>query len=92
MFGRTYAQANLMVSAGLKERCLEKMKQVKFIDDFKTLKVLMCEKHFAHYRPHMDDAMKGGTTYVFESTNKRGCELCKQKKTDGINEGKKEGS
>jgi|TARA_R110002020_G_scaffold67820_1_gene177897 hypothetical protein len=56
------------------------MREVKLSDPYATVVIRMCEKHFANYRRHMDDAYQGGTSYSYKRTNKRGCELCKKEK------------
>ena len=58
------------------------MKEIKLSDPYRSLTIRMCEKHFSSYRPQMDKAMSGGTSYAFISTNKRGCELCRKKKNE----------
>ena len=56
------------------------MKEVNIKDTYTSMKLLMCEKHFSFYQPHMDKAARGGTSYSFKKTNRRGCELCKRKR------------
>jgi len=60
-----------------------RMKLVRLIDNYGELRIKMCEKHFKQYRKHMDNAVLGGTSYLFETTTKRGCELCSRKKDEG---------
>tara|TARA_R100000664_G_C2749858_1_gene137180 strand:- start:1322 stop:1507 length:186 start_codon:yes stop_codon:yes gene_type:complete len=56
------------------------MKDIKLADPYRIMTIRMCEKHFKKYRPQLDRAMAGGTSYSFNDTQKRGCELCKKEK------------
>lgn len=57
------------------------MKDIEFVDPYGSVKIRMCEKHFDSYRSRMDAAARGGTSYIFKKTNKRGCELCKKQRS-----------
>jgi len=56
------------------------MKIIKLVDPYREMIILMCEKHFRQYKEHMNSAVLGGTTYTFEHTKKRGCQVCARKR------------
>ena len=56
------------------------MKDIRIADKFSELNIRMCEKHFQSYRIHMMNAAAGGTSYSFQSTSGRGCDICKKER------------
>ena len=57
------------------------MKDISLSDRYASETIRMCERHFKQYRKHFDAAVRGGTTYSFSTTTKRGCIMCSRKRT-----------